>query len=85
MKAIVPAMLAAIALAGPAAAMADTKTAGSGSKPSSYAPGPHNSRHVYGSPIEPPITGHTVAPRHARAHKKQSTSAARRRAQPDPR
>ena len=75
MTKVASAVLAAITLAGPMLAVAGGKPTDSGSKPSSYAPGPHTDRHVYGSPIEPPIVGHATASRHTHAHKKQATSA----------
>ena len=83
--AIAAAVLAAIALAGPTTAIAATKATDAGSKPSSYAPGPHTSNHVYGSPIGRPITGHAASAQHA--HKTNSPAAAAHpsRAAPAPR
>ena len=76
MKAIATAVLAAITLAGPTTADAATKATVGGSKPSSYAPGPHPTHHVYGSPIERPLTGRSASAHPAHARKSHSTKAA---------
>jgi len=73
-------VLAAIALTGPSLAVAAGQAVESSSKPSSYAPRPHAHAHVYGSPIEPPITRHATASQHAHGHKKGSTDSAARHA-----
>ena len=78
MRTIAPAMLAAIALAGATLAVAAGNSTASGSKPSSFVPGPHTNRHVYGSPIGPRIVGHATASRHSHANKKQPTRTAAR-------
>ena len=79
MKTVVSAVLAAIMLAGATLAVAGGNPTDSGSKPSSYVSRPHTNRHIYGSPIEPPIVGRAAAPHHTHAsHKKQSTSATTR-------
>ena len=62
MHTLATAVFAAIALAGPAVARADSKPGSSHPLPSSYAPRPHSSDHVYGSPIETPIVGRAHAP-----------------------
>lgn len=84
MKAVASAVLAAITLAGSTLAVAGGKPVDSGSKPSSYVSRPHTNRHVYGSPIEPPIVGRAAAPHHTHAHMKQSTSATTRNAHKAP-
>ena len=76
MKTIAPAVLAALALAGPAMAAAQTKPTASRTQPSSYAPGPHSGPHVYGSPIGPPIVGKARPSHHPRAVPKHPTAAA---------
>ena len=60
--------LAAIPLAGPARSVAGDQPTNSAPKPSSFVPHPHSSRHVYGSPIEPPIVGHAKT-----SHRKHAT------------
>jgi hypothetical protein len=84
MNTVASAVLAAITLAGSTLAAAGDKPTDSGSKPSSYVSQPHTNRHVYGSPIEPPIVGRATAPHHTHAHKMQSTSAPRRHAHKAP-
>ena len=71
-------VLAAIALAGPVLAVAASQPANAGSKPSSYAPRPQTQGHVYGSPIEPPITGRAAASHHTygHEHKKEPSNGA---------
>ncbi len=62
-KTLAMAGLAAIALVGSSlATAADIPPPKSAPQPSSYAPQPHSSTHVYGSPIEPPLVGHNAAP-----------------------
>ena len=89
MRIIAPAVLAAIALAGATLGVAAGDSTASGSKPSSFMPGPHTNRHVYGSPIGQRIVGHTTASRrattsqatasrHSHANKKQLTRTAAR-------
>ena len=78
MKTLAGAVLAAITLAGPTLAVAGGKPTDSGSKPSSYAPGPKTNRHIYGAPIEPPITGHAKASHQAHANKKKPKQATAR-------
>jgi hypothetical protein len=58
MKTVVFAMLAAITIAGPAPAFADGKPVDARTKPSSFVPHPRTNRHVYGTPIQPPVVGH---------------------------
>ena len=84
MTTIATAVLAAITLAGPTLAAAAGKPTDSGSKPSSYAPGPHTNRHIYGSPIEPRIVGHATASHHTHAQKKQPTRTTTRNAHEAP-
>ncbi len=57
-------ILIAIGVAGPAPALASGQPARSHPQPSSYAPRPHSTEHVYGSPIEPPIVGRAHAAQH---------------------
>jgi hypothetical protein len=82
MTRIAGAVLAAITLAGPTLAIAAGKPTGAGSQPSSYAPRPHATQHIYGSPIGPPIAGHATASHHA--HRKHSTHATARNARQAP-
>jgi hypothetical protein len=72
MTRLAPAALAAILLASSAPAFAATKPANSHAPPSSFAPRPHTNQHVYGSPIEAPIVGHTRPLEHKRAPTKRS-------------
>jgi hypothetical protein len=64
MKTVAITLLAAITLAGPTLSVAGSNAADSSSKPSSYAPQPHSSHHVYGAPIQTPILGHSKASPH---------------------
>jgi len=64
MTRIATVVLAVLALAGPAPAVAGGKPADSRRpQPSSYAPRPHSSDHVYGSPIETGGVTPSPAPR----------------------
>jgi hypothetical protein len=76
MTTIATAVLAAIALSASTPTFADGKPNGSRRPPSSYAPGPHTTRHVYGSPIEPRIVGHAPASPRKHAPTKQSPGGA---------
>jgi hypothetical protein len=77
MTRIAAAVLAAIALTGPAPALAAGQPADPRhAKPSSYAPSPHSGPHVYGSPIETAGTGQTQEPRHKHASAKRPAKAA---------
>jgi hypothetical protein len=77
MTRIATAVLAAIALTGPASALAASKPAEPRhAPPSSYAPTPHSGPHVYGSPIETAGTGQAQESRHKHASPKRSTNAA---------
>jgi hypothetical protein len=78
MKTFAITVLAAITLAGPTLSAAGSKPVNSGSKPSSYAPQPHTNRHVYGTPLQPPIVHHANTSHHKHAQKKRSTSATTR-------
>jgi hypothetical protein len=84
MKTVASAMLAAITLAGPTLAVAGGNPTDARAKPSSYVSRPHTNRHIYGSPIEPPIVGRAAAPHYTHAHKKQSTRATTRNAHKAP-
>ena len=64
MKTIAITVLAAVALAGPALAVSDGKPGDARTKPSSFVPHPRSNRHVYGTPIQPPIVGR------AKSHRK---------------
>jgi hypothetical protein len=68
MKTVASAMLAAITLAGPTLAVAGGNPTDARAKPSSYVSRPHTNRHIYGSPIEPPIVGRAAAPHYTHAH-----------------
>lgn len=84
MKAFASAVLAMLTLAGSTLAVAGGKPTDAGSKPSSYVSRPHTNRHIYGSPIGPPIVGRAAAPHHTHAHMKQPTSATTRNAHKAP-
>jgi hypothetical protein len=43
-------------------------------KPSSFVPHPHTKSHVYGSPIQPAVVGHSKASHHKNTSKKQPSS-----------
>jgi hypothetical protein len=58
MKTIAIALFAAITVAGPALAVTDGKPGDSRTKPSSFVPHTRTNRHIYGTPIQPPIVGH---------------------------
>jgi hypothetical protein len=73
-------VLAAIVLAGSMPAVAGGNPTDSRPKPSSYVSQPRTNRHVYGSPIEPPVVGRAAH----HAHKKQSTGATTRSAHKAP-
>lgn len=70
----VSAMLALMAVAFSALAVAEVKATRPHPPPSSYAPQSHSDRHVYGSPLEPPIVGHARPSHRARGAKKQTSS-----------
>jgi hypothetical protein len=66
-------VLATSTLAGPALSVADDQLANSAPKPSSFVPHPHSSRHVYGTPIGPPIVGHAKTSHRKHAAKNPSS------------
>lgn len=67
MKIFAIAMLAT-ALAGSAPSIAGDQPTNPASKPTSFVPHARTNRHVYGTPIEPPIVGHAK-----RSHRKRAT------------
>ena len=73
MSRIAIAILAAVALAGPAQSIAADKPAGGGVKTSSFVPRHRTNRHVYGTPIQKPIVGHARITHHKPAPKKPSS------------
>ncbi len=70
MKRSALAMLAAVMLAQPVLSVAGDSPADARAKPASFAPHSHSNHHVYGSPIAPPIVGHSKTSHHKRAPKK---------------
>jgi hypothetical protein len=64
------AVLAAIALMQPVLSVAGVQSTRSAAKPTSFVPHPHTNHHVYGSPIEPAIMGHSKTSHHRHAPKK---------------
>jgi hypothetical protein len=71
-------MLAAVTLVQPALSVAGDKPTDSRAQPNSFVPHPHTNTHVYGSPIQPAIMGHSKASHHKHTPKKRSSSAANR-------
>lgn len=71
-------MLAAFTLAHAAIAIAGDKTSDTRAKPSSFVPHPHTNSHVYGTPIQPAIAGHSRTSHHHHTAKKTSLSTAHR-------
>lgn len=61
------------ALAQPALSAANTKSTDSKAQPSSFVPHAHTNSHVYGTPIQPAIVGHSRASRHKKAPKKPAS------------
>jgi hypothetical protein len=74
MTRLAPAALAAVLLAASAPALTAVKPTNSHAPPSSFAPRPHTNQHVYGSPIEPRIVGHTQPLEHKRTPMKRPDS-----------
>ena len=74
-------VLAAITLVQPALSVAGDKSTDSRAKPNSFVPHPHTNQHVYGTPIQPPIVGHSKTSHQKHTPKKRSSSAAKRDAQ----
>jgi hypothetical protein len=70
MKTSALAMLAAVMLAQPVRSVAGDSPADSREKPASFVPHSHTNHHVYGSPIAPPIVGHSKTSHHKHAPKK---------------
>jgi hypothetical protein len=70
MKGSALALLAAVTLAQPVLSLAGDVPADSHAKPASFVPHSHTNHHVYGSPIAPPIVGHSKTSHHKRAPKK---------------
>jgi hypothetical protein len=73
------AVLAALVLVQPALC-ADGAPPNSGTKPSSFVPHSHSNNHVYGSPIQPAIVGHSRTSHQRHLQKKRSLSGANRNA-----
>ena len=68
----VSAILALTAVVVSTLAVAEVKATRPHPPPSSYAPQAHSDRHVYGSPLEPPIVGHARPSHRAHGAKKQA-------------
>lgn len=68
-------LFAAFTLAHAAIALAAGVTADAPAKPSSFVPHPHSNSHVYGTPIQPAIVGHSKTSRHKHTPKKPSGTA----------
>ena len=66
-------VLAAITLAGPALSVADDQSTELCAQAEFFCPHPHSSRHVYGSPIGPPIVGHAKTSHRKHAAKSPSS------------
>jgi hypothetical protein len=77
MTRLAPFALAAALLAASASAVAAAKPKDAHAPPSSFAPRPHSDRHVYGSPIGPPIVGQAQPLRHRAAPTTRSTARTR--------
>jgi hypothetical protein len=75
------AVLSAVTLVHPALSAAGDKSTDSRAKPSSFVPHPHTQTHVYGSPIQSAVVGHSAAPHHKHTPKKRGSSAAHRNGQ----
>ena len=75
------AVLAAVTLVQPALSVAGDTSTGSRPKPSSFVPHPHTNSHVYGSPIQSAVVGHSTTPHHKQTPKKRGSSAAHRNGQ----
>jgi hypothetical protein len=67
-------VLAAVMLVQPALSVAGDKQVDSHAKPNSFVPHPHTNTHVYGSPIQPAIVGHSRASHHNYAPKKRHSN-----------
>ena len=67
-------VLAAVTLVQPALSVAGDKSTDSHAKPTSFVPHPHSNTHVYGSPIQPAIVGHSKFSHHKQTPKKRSSS-----------
>lgn len=63
-------IFAAFTLAHAATSVAGDKTGDTPAKPSSFVPHPHSNSHVYGTPIQPAIVGHSKTPHHKHTPKK---------------
>jgi hypothetical protein len=67
------AVLAAALMQSALSVAADNST-NSRPKPSSFVPHPHTNSHVYGSPIQPSVVGHSKVSHHKHTPKKPSSS-----------
>ena len=65
-------VLAAVTLMLPALSVAGDQPNDSRAKPNSFVPHPHTNNHVYGTPIQPAIVGHTKTSYHKQTPKKQT-------------
>jgi hypothetical protein len=74
-------VLATLTLAQPALSVARDMSTDSRAKPISFVPHAHTNHHVYGSPIQPAIMGHSKTSHHKHTSKKQSSGAPNRDAQ----
>jgi hypothetical protein len=70
--------VAAVILAQTAFSAASDKPTASRAKPASFVPHPHTNTHVYGSPIQPALVGHSNAAHRKRAPKARAPSSAHR-------
>ena len=64
----------AAALMQPALSVAADGSTDTRAKPSSFVPHPHTTSHVYGSPLQPAIVGHSKASHHKNTPKKQPSN-----------
>lgn len=72
-------VLAAVTLMQSALSVAADKSTDSRAKPSSFVPHPRSNTHVYGTPIQPAIVGHSRGSHHKSTQKKRSSSAVHRK------
>jgi len=68
------AVIAAVTLMQSALSVAGDKSTDPRPKPSSFVPHPHSNTHVYGSPIQPAVVGHSRVSHHKHTPKKPSSS-----------
>jgi hypothetical protein len=78
MRIAITVLAVAVTLVQPALSVPAGKSTDARAKPTSFVPHSHSNTHVYGSPIQPAIVGHTKTFHQSRTPKKKPSSVAHR-------